>query len=302
MQTLFNLTEDYNLSVTGKEVYSIPANNQEMLEQYLRFGIDPSRGGVPTMLVNERTLVIGEVTKERWIEIFSTCNSSSCKQGVFTQDSFSESGNIEGALLGAAIVDSINLFKIALIVLPLGVLILSKGMKQIVWSGIIFSAVLGLVFALLSLGIMHSSTDIQLTTSFIFFVTVAALVLSIIEIHVFFSKKELLKREIPHFFMLVGLIAIPSGFFLLPPASGFSMLMLSALNGPSTQNGLLLSALFTLVSFVPSFLITMAIYLGKANAETAKKNKESTAYMVHLFSGLILFALFMIMVVQMFGV
>ncbi len=300
-QTLFKLSNIYNLSIVGKEVYSIPSNNQEMLEAYLRFGMDPSKGGVPTTLVEDRTLVIGEITKERWQEILSACRDSGCKEGVYTQDSFSESGSIESALFGAAIVDSINMFKIALIILPLGVLILSKGMKQIVWSGIIFSAVLGVVFILFSLGIMHSSLDLQLTTSFIFFVIIAALVLSILEVHVFFTKKDLLRREIPNFFLLVALIAIPSGYFLLPPASGFSMLMLSALNGSKISNGVSLSLLFTLVSFVPSFLITMAIYLGKANAESAKKDKEPSAYMVHLVSGLVLFALFMIMLVQMFG-
>ena len=294
---LFNLTDTYNLSIEGKEVYSVPQNRQEMLDAYLRFGQDPSQSGVPTTILGESTLVIGEITKERWQEIFSTCDPN-CKQGVFTQGSFSESGSFEGALVGAALADSVNIFKIALIVLPLGVLILSKGMKQIIWSGLIFSAVLGAIFILFSLDALHASSDASLPTLFIFFLTIAALVLSLVEIYVFFTKKELMKSGIPHFFLLVGLIAIPSGFFLIPPASGFSMQMLSALNGSSGQNGIMLSMLFMSVSFIPSFLITMAIYLGKANAESAKKRKEPAAFMVHLVSGLVLFALFIIMFMQ----
>lgn len=104
---LFNLTKGYNLSIEGKDVYASLQNQQEMQGVYRDFGIDPARGGVPTTLVENRSLVVGEVSGERWQEILGYCASGSCREGVFTQDSFSQKGALQPmqvALIAAALV------------------------------------------------------------------------------------------------------------------------------------------------------------------------------------------------------
>ena len=107
LDLLFNLTKDYNLSIEGKEVYYVPLNQLEMQGVYRDFGLDPAQGGVPTTLVENRSLVVGEVSRERWQEIFGYCASGSCREGVFTQDSFSQKGSLQpmqAALIAAAFV------------------------------------------------------------------------------------------------------------------------------------------------------------------------------------------------------
>jgi glutaredoxin len=104
---LFNMSKGYNLSIEGREVYHSPQNLQEMQGVYWDFGIDPGRGGVPTVLVENRSLVVGEVSRERWQEIFGYCAGGGCKEGVFTQDSFSQKGALQPAqiaLMAAALV------------------------------------------------------------------------------------------------------------------------------------------------------------------------------------------------------
>jgi thiol-disulfide isomerase/thioredoxin len=160
-ETLINLSEDYNLSIEGKEVYFVPKNNQEMLNLYIRFGIDPNKGGVPTTLVDNKTLVIGEVSKDRWKEIFSYCIQDECRAGVFTQTAFLPTGEKDvsteltlAVLIGAAVVDSINPCTIAVMVILLGVILSSKGRKQTLFAGLVFAFTVFIMYLLIGLGIL----------------------------------------------------------------------------------------------------------------------------------------------------
>lgn len=87
-QTLEELRAEYNINIVKKEVYYDPVNYQEMRDAYARFGFDSGQGGVPTMIIGDRSMIIGAVTKERFREIFDEQIANENLSGVYTQYSF----------------------------------------------------------------------------------------------------------------------------------------------------------------------------------------------------------------------
>jgi len=324
--TLLGLSGDYNLSIESKEVYSIPQNRQEMLDLYIRFGLDPSdplHTGVPTTFVGNRSLVVGEISTARWQEIFGYCLNGSCKEGVFTEDYFSpmEEKDISSqltlpVLVGAAIVDSINPCTIAVMVMLLGVILLSQGRKQTLIAGIAFSLTVFVMYLLMGLGIFRVLASYELQNAFFVFVTIAALVLAILEIRAYFSYRPgLLAVEMPIFLRpyakkaMAGAVSLPGvifaavlcSLFLLPCSSGPYLMVLAMLSKSMTAQALSYLLLYNLIFILPMLIITAFIYLGKTKAEDVNELKERYIREIHLLSGLILFALFLLMLGQVMG-
>jgi cytochrome c biogenesis protein CcdA len=321
-ETLINLTSEYNLSLQGKEVYFVPQNNQEMLNLYIRFGIDPSKGGVPTTIVDNKTLVIGEVSKDRWREIFNYCENEGCKEGVFTQTTYLPITERDVSaeltltvLIGAAIVDSINPCTIAVMVILLGVILSSKGRKDTLLAGIAFAFTVFIMYLLMGLGILQAISSTELQSAFYIVVTFAALILAILELRAYFRYRPgMLAIEMPMFLrpytkkVMQGATSIPGvivaaaacSLFLLPCSSGPYLMVLAMLAKSVSLQSIAYLVAYNLIFILPMILITLMIYLGKANAEDVHELKERYIREIHLISGLILLALFLMMAGQLF--
>ncbi len=326
LATLTSLTGDYNLSVDCKEVYSIPQNRQEMLDTYIRFGLDPSdplHTGVPITLIGNRSLVVGEISTARWQEIFGYCMNGSCRDGIFTDDYFSpiEEKDISSQLtlpilFGAAIVDSINPCTIAVMVMLLGVILLSQGRKQTLIAGIAFSLTIFVMYLIIGLGIFRVLASYELQNIFFIFVTITALILAILEIRAYFNYNPgLLAVEMPMFLRpyakkaMAGAVSLPGvifaavlcSLFLLPCSSGPYLMVLAMLSKSVDAQALSYLLLYNLIFIMPMLIITAFVYLGKTNAENVNELKERYIREIHLLSGLILFALFLLMLGQVMG-
>jgi cytochrome c biogenesis protein CcdA len=324
--TLLALSGGYNLSIQGKEVYSVPQNRQEMLGLYARFGLDPldsAHTGVPTTLVGNRSLVVGEISAARWQEIFGYCTAGSCRAGVFTENSFSPVEERDEAsrltlpvLVGAAVVDSINPCTIAVMVMLLGVILLSQGRRQALAAGIAFSLTIFAMYLMMGLGIFRMLAAYQLQGAFFIFVTIAALALAILEIRAYFSYRPgLLAVEMPIFLRpyakraMAGAVSLPGvvfaavacSLFLLPCSSGPYLMVLAMLSKSFSAEALSYLLLYNFIFILPMLVITAFIYLGKTNAEKVNGLKERYIREIHLLSGLILFALFLLMLGQATG-
>lgn len=318
---LFNMTSEYNLTIEGKEIYFSAQNRQEMFNLYTRFGLDPMNSGVPTTLVGNRSLVIGEISREKWEEVFSYCINGSCKKGVFTQNSFSPIEEKDPAsqltipvLIGAALVDSINPCTIAVMVMLLGVILMSKGRNQTLKAGIAFALTIYVMYLLMGLGILRAVSDADLTNGFYVFVTIAALVLAVFEIRAYFRYRPgFFAVEIPMFLRphvkkaTAGATSIPGvmfaailcSFFLLPCSSGPYLLVLGMLAKSATLQAILYLLLYNFIFVLPMVTIALLIFIGRAKVEDVHELKERYIREIHLFSGLILFALFLLLVYQM---
>lgn len=312
------LGSEYNLNITKYEVYQNAANRQKMFTEYERFNVSISKGGVPTTLVQGKAFVVGELAEWQWRELFdAACNETTCPIGVITQKDFniihekdSTSMITWPVLIGAAIVDSINPCTIAIMVMLLSTIIYSKGRKEALISGLLFSATIFVMYFLYGIGIMKAVTTFQISQAFYVLVTIAALALSIMEIYAYFNYRPgFFAVEIPMFLRPyvhsviekattswgVVVAAIFCSLFLLPCSSGPYLLVLGLIAKSATLQTLTYLVVYNLFFILPMVIITLLIYFGKTTIENIGDMKERHIRQMHLVSGIILFLLFLIM-------
>ncbi len=83
---LNTLNQSYNISMTLKETWHNTANQNEMMNVYSQFGANKSQAGVPTMVIDGKMMVIGELSVKNWIRTIDMCGSGRCPSGVFYDD------------------------------------------------------------------------------------------------------------------------------------------------------------------------------------------------------------------------
>jgi len=311
----------YNLSIEEKEVYGNVSNNRELMELYSTFGIDPAgdEAGVPTVFIPSRTMVIGELSSERWEEILSSCTMGACPEGAYNYKGLTKGNSAQKltipVLVGAALVDSINPCTIAVMVMLLGMIMLSKGKQEALLAGLAFSLTIFVMYLLMGLGIFHAIASSGLTNLFFTIVTIAALLLSAMEIKAYFSYKPGFGSvEMPMFLRpyakkaTSGATSIPGvviaavlcSLFLLPCSSGPYLMVLGMLAKAVSAETLSYLVVYNIIFIMPMLLITVAVYLGKTTAETMGEVKERYIREIHLISGIIMFLLFLLMLNEIF--
>jgi cytochrome c biogenesis protein CcdA/glutaredoxin len=323
-QTLEELQSEYDLNIEQKEIYFNANNRQEMFNAYIQFGLDPNQGGVPTMVVENRSIIIGEVSKDRFRGIFDEHISNATVGGVFTEHSFSpiEEKDITtsltlATLLGAALVDSINPCTITVMVLLLGVILMSEGKKKMAIAATTFIVVIFIAYLLMGLGILTAITSTGLTNIFYYVVTVAALLLSVMEFNAYFKYKPgFFAVEIPMFLrpyvknVMKGATSVPGvafaallcSLFLLPCSSGPYLMVLSMIAKSVTLRALLYLVIYNIVFVLPMAAIALVVYMGRTSVEEIGDMREKYIKQIHLLSGIILFCLFILMIYQILHV
>jgi len=344
---------DYSVNLIEKEVYFDASNRQELISTYARFGLDPTKGGVPGTIVNNRSFIIGEVSQERFEEILTEHLEDSEVQGIYTEEYFYalsddtevtdhltnpiEEGDVTAdvllTILGAALIDSVNPCTIAVMVMLLGVVLMSRGKLTMLLSAATFIAVVFVCYLLLGLGIMTAISEAGLVSGFYIVATIGALLLAIMELNAYFNYKPgFFAVEMPVFMrpMLKGVmkkfkeitneadeksmslihtlvvmggtavVAVICSLFLLPCSSGPYLIVLGMLSKAVTLKGLFYLILYNLVFVLPMAVIALAIYLGRTTVERVGAMREKYIRQVHLFSGLILILLFILMISKLF--
>ena len=243
---LEGMQDEYGLSFIKKEVYSDADNRAEMFEVYKEFGQDPNSGGVPTMLVEGRALIIGELTEEQWRTLFETCLEGECPEGVFTKRTIDDgyAPSVSGieekdsfqaltlwGLVAAAVVDSLNPCTIAVMVMLLGLILVSEGRKRMLLSGFTFIAVIFLAYLLLGVGILHVIDNPGITNIFYAAATVGLFVLAMMEFNGYFNYKE-------------GFFSVEMPMWLRPHTK-------RALEGATSLPGVAIAAMFCSVFLIP---------------------------------------------------
>jgi len=240
--TLTDLAPQYGLNIEKKEVYHDAQNRQEMFQAYTRFGLDPGKGGVPTIILDNRSILIGELSAERLSEIFSAHLSNRSLSAVYTSDSFSNIQALDAAstltpvvLVSAAIADSINPCTIAIMALLLATILETQGRKKMLMAAGTFIGVVFVSYFTMGLGILQFLTNQAITNIFFTIITVAAFVLAILEIKAYFDYRPgFFAIEIPLFLRPymkdviakatslpgIAFAALICSLFLLPCSSG----------------------------------------------------------------------------------
>ena len=310
----------YNLSITQKEIYQNSGNRAEMFAIYERFGQDPAKGGVPTMLVENRTMIIGEMEQYQWEALFTLCQNSSCPAGVYTKSTIDSVSPLHeqdpttqltwGVLIGAALVDSINPCTLAVMTMLLGLVLISKGRNRMLLSGVVFFTVIYIMYFLFGLGILQALGTPGITDLFFKVVTVGAFALAMLEINAYINYKPgFLAVEMPVFLRPyankaienatslpgVAIAALFCSIFLLPCSSGPYLMVLAMVSQAVTIQTLTYLAVYNLVFILPMIVITLAVFFGYTTVENIGDAKDKYIRQIHLISGIILFLLFLFM-------
>jgi len=322
--TLDAMTDSYGLQIEKKEIYYDAANRQEMFGAYGRFGLDPGQSGVPTLLLDNRSLIIGEVSAERFAGIFDAHMANGSLSGIYTENSFSQIEELDPTttltiwvLLGAAVADSINPCTIAVMAMLLGVILTTEGRKKVLMAAFTFIGVIFVSYYLMGLGLLQTITNAELTNTFFTIVTIGALVLAVMEIKAYFRYKPgFASIEIPLFLRPhlrkamskatslpgVAFAALLCSLFLLPCSSGPYLMVLSMLAKSVTLNGLFYLFAYNMVFVLPMVVIALMIYMGKTTVEDVGEFRETHIKNLHLISGLLFLVLFLLLLNQMLSI
>jgi cytochrome c biogenesis protein CcdA len=314
---LESFSGEYNISIARYEVYQNNSNREMMFRRYDDFGLDIRTGGVPTTILDDRTFIVGEIGEADLKAILEECKDS-CPGEIVRHES---SALIEGGgesllaiLVGAAIVDSINPCTIAVMVLLIGAVLYSKGRRNALFSGILFAFTIFFMYIFYGFGILQAISTLEMTRLFYTLVTVAAFVLAIMEVRAFIDYKPgMMALEMPMFLrpyakkitseatspLGVILAAVFCSVFLIPCSSGPYLIVLGMLAKSATLQTVGYLLLYNLIFILPMLVITVLIFFGKTTVEKVGKAKDKYVRYIHLVSGIILFLLFFLMVMEL---
>lgn len=321
---LEELDSEYELNIVQKEIYYDAQNRQEMFDVYASFGLDPGESGVPTILLDNRSLLIGEMSEQRFKEIFDEHIADDSVSGIYTAKSSSPIEEKDSTatltlwvLLGAAVADSVNPCTIAVMAMLLGVIMKSGDKRMVLYASIIFISIIFTMYYLMGLGLLYTITNTELTNIFFTFVTIATLALAILEIRAYIDYKPgFLSVEIPMFlrpFMkgvirkavtlsAVALAALVCSLILLPCSSGPYLVVLGMLAKSVTLQGLSYLFIYNFVFILPMIVVASMIYFGKASVDDIGEFREKHIRSFHLIAGMLFFILFLMMLNQMLGI
>ncbi len=310
----------YGLEVTTKEIYQDSANRAEMFALYERFGQDPAQGGVPTIFVEDKIMIIGEMQKYQWERLFELCINGTCPEGVYTSTTIDSLSPLHeqdpttqltwGVLIGAALIDSINPCTLAVMTMLLGMILISDGRGRMLLSGMVFITIVFLMYLLFGMGILQAIASPEITDIFFKIVTIGALALAIMEINAYFNYKPgFLAVEMPVFLRPyahqvidratslpgVAVAALFCSFFLLPCSSGPYLMVLGMISKAVTLQTLTYLVIYNLVFILPMVLITLGVFFGYTSVEKIGDAKDKYIRQIHLISGILLFLLFLFM-------
>lgn len=344
-QIFEDLGSDYELNITKHEIYYDAEERSEFITRYENFGFDIGSGGVPTTIIEGKTMIIGGMEESQWRSLFDACEDGRCPDGVFSYHNLeipdheldnktwpeitnktSKTDPIEekngmvaitySILIGAAIVDSINPCTIAVMVLLIGAVLHTKGKRSALSSGLIFSIVIFIMYMLYGLGIMKAITAFGLSTLFYSVVTVGALALAIMEFNAYFNYKPgFFAVEMPMFLrphakkitqdatspIGVAIAALLCSLLLIPCSSGPYLVVLGMIAKAATLETVFYLLVYNFFFILPMLILTIGIYFGKTTVEKIGNAKEKYIKQIHLFSGVVLLILFLVMLRELLG-
>lgn len=321
-ENLNKLSSEYDLNITEKELSEHYENYDEMKAVYDEFGFCDI-GKTPSTLIDNEVLVIGALSEQEWREIFDDCLDKGCTVGLINQGKFTEKNPgvcdqplTLTVLIFAALIDAINPCTIAVMIMLLGVILLTKGKDHTLMAGLAFIITIFVMYLLMGLGLKYALDLSGSANLFFMVVTVIALVLSIMEINAYFRYqpgfgavempmflRPYLKTAMKKATSLPGVVAVAilCSIFLLPCSSGPYLIVLGMLKESLSMQALMYLIIYNIVFVLPMFLIVVGIYKGLTTVEDMTELKNKYIKEVHLISGIILFILFLLMSARVMG-
>jgi hypothetical protein len=339
--SLTDIAKTYNFSLTLKEVKYDPENNKEMLGMYEKFGYDASWGGIPTTIINNKLMVVGELPREDIIKIIQLCEGRGCPTGAYTSVQMEQlmdkirqnasfrydtgadlnlTGNASVSsttatdgislmiLIPAAVADSINPCTMAVMAMLLAITLEKKGKKNVLISGLVFTAVIFVCYFLMGIGVLKVVGDISIQKYFFYLMVAITAVITVLEIKSYFFYRpgmgaiELPMSLRPHLqkvmamatsLPMVAVVAVLCSLFLLPCSSGPYLMILSMLSMTNIWTAEFFKAmgyllLYNLIFVLPLAAIAVIVAFGIKNPGEILAMRDKYVRQMHLFAGLVM--------------
>lgn len=211
------------------------------------------------------------------------------------------------AIIGAAVVDSINPCAIAVLVILLSALLSSGDRKRAIKAGLAFSVSIYIAYFLFGMGLFSALRITGLAYWFNKIIGVVAILIGLANIKdsIWYGAggfvTEIPRRWRPALKKILHSATTPLGAFLigfvvalfeLPCTGGPYFVILSLLAERATQlQAIPLLLLYNIFFIMPLILITAMIYFGFTSAEKAEQWKEKNLKRLHFIAGVIMVVL-----------
>jgi len=326
MDTLDQLKEEVNFTVLLKEVYHDGSNNAELLELYRDYEFPIEKGGVPTFYINGKALLVGGLEKEDWKKLIELCNGGECPEGAhdpytikewmegreadIPSDTYVENGITWPLIISAAAADSVNPCTLAILTILVGSIVMRHGKKGALSSGLVFVGIVYISYVLIGLGIINALVFAGITELFYVIVALAALGLTIKELRCYLENKgescpaapgiidKYINKIVAGEISLVAiiLVAIFCSFILLPCSSGPYLVILGLLAERVTTEYIGYLLIYNFIFVLPMLFVVGLVYYGYHVLENLEEKKSKYMKHMHLFSAIIMFLLFLIII------
>jgi cytochrome c biogenesis protein CcdA len=220
-------------------------------------------------------------------------------------------------VITAALVDSINPCVLAIMAMLLMNLIRQNTRKKAVIAGLIFAFTVTFIYFLMGLGIIKALSFPSVQRILYYVLLVLAIILALLEFKAyFFYKPGFLSVEMPMFLRpwakkiietttslwFVFLTAVVLSLFLVPCSSGPYLLVLGMIASQNLMEktlGLLYLMTYNLIFSIPMLAVTLLVGFG-IKPEKIKKARDKNIRKLHLISGVLMFIIILLLLLQIF--
>lgn len=304
------------------EIYSNRENLLLLKEYFDAFEVPQSQRGVPAIFLSDKyfigdgamiTILSSELTSGKIFQCPSLKPESIARHKGDSSPMMRLGTLSLFTFISAALVDSINPCAIAVLLILLGALLVCNDRKKVLATGMAFIASIYTAYFLFGLGILSALQITGLSYWFNKGIGFLAIVIGLANIKDYFwygaggFVMEIPRRWRPTLIAALKKVTSPLGAFLigfivclfeLPCTGGPYFFILSLLAERTTQlSAIPILLIYNLFFVLPLLLITLLIYYGRTNIETATKWKDLNIKRLHLIAGIIMLILGLIVVI-----
>ncbi|MFH1212259.1 MAG: cytochrome c biogenesis protein CcdA [Candidatus Woesearchaeota archaeon] len=310
------IQSDFPVEIRRFEIYN-NRSNMLLLNQYFdAYEIPNAKRGIPAFLVGNKYLIGDSAIRDALEKTMEENKGAACPnleaqnaQGISGSKPPTEKLDSLSmlAVVGAALVDSINPCAIAVLLILMSALLAAGDKKKAIKAGFAFTVSIYIAYFLFGLGLFSAIQVSGLSYWFYRIIGILAIIIGLANIKDFIwyggggFVMEIPRSWRPKLKEMLGKVTSPIGAFLmgfivclfeLPCTGGPYIVILGLLADKMTMwASIPILLLYNFVFVLPLIIITLLIYSGFANVEKATKWKDNNLRILHLIAGTIMLVL-----------
>ena len=311
------LESKYNfLKIENFEIYNDRSNMILLNDYFNNYNISNENRGIPVIFIGKNYFIgdkpiIDNLESSIQNNLGAECpvlNGGNTTGTIGLSSPTEKLGNLSLlAVIGAALVDSINPCAIAVLLILMGALLIANDKKKSLKAGFAFTFSIYIAYFLFGLGLFSALQISGLSYWFYKVIGGLAIIIGLANLKDYFwygaggFVMEIPRSWRPKLKELLGKVTSPLGaflmgfvvcFFELPCTGGPYIVILGLLADKMTMwASVPILLLYNLVFVLPLIIITFLLYFGFSSVESATKWKETNLRVLHLVAGLIMLVL-----------